>query len=282
MSKRNILKITLPKNNFPVSNELKNKELRKRLIELNDPLILVIGWAGGIDKYVSKYSDIWEEKNCITARYCVSAADGFSSKDTGTLAAANIVEELQERLGVEKRPVLIHSFSNGGGSIYRRLVQNDNYKELKIIGSIIDSAPGKRRLLGGINAVNSTLIAMNAPLLYRYAKVAVFILRSVLKAIWQTFWGKVDHVYKGLIHIPVRWPEGYIYSEKDDVIYADDVREFIDNRKRKAGGSFDIETLQLKDSDHVQHLRKYPILYKEFCFNFFDKAFTIYNQNAKL
>lgn len=111
MSGKHILNISFPKNGFVSAYELRNSEIKRRFTDVQDPLILILGWAGGLDRHVSKYSDIWDEKNCITARYCVPASDGFSAKDTGTPAAAAIIKELNERVDLKNnRPVLIHSF----------------------------------------------------------------------------------------------------------------------------------------------------------------------------
>lgn len=111
MSGKSILQISFPKNKFSLGNEMNKFDLKKRLKNIQDPLVLILGWAGGLDRHVSKYSDIWNEKNCITVRYCLPANDGFSAKDTGTPTAAAILKELNQRVDLSNsRPILIHSF----------------------------------------------------------------------------------------------------------------------------------------------------------------------------
>lgn len=172
--------------------------------------------------------------------------------------------------------------SNGGTSIYRRIIENDNYNDLNIIGNIIDSAPGKRRLMNGIKALNSALTAMKISTLSKYTHLCFFILRSIFKVFWHKIFGRNELIFEYLKNLPQKWDEAYIFSKKDDIIFYKDVKELVEHRKKQNKSNHHVKSLELDDSEHVQHFRKYPKNYIDFCYNFLDDAYVKFYQNSKL
>lgn len=62
-------------------------------------------------------------------------------------------------------------------------------------------------------------------------------------------------------------PQLYLYSEEDELIGVKDVEEYIEHVKKKLNVQY-VDSYNFKDSQHVQHFRKYPDIYKK-CINEF-------------
>lgn len=60
----------------------------------------------------------------------------------------------------------------------------------------------------------------------------------------------------------------YIYSIADKICSAKSIEKFLTSQK-KVGKKVQVQCWP--DSEHVDHLRKYPDLYKTLCINFFEK-----------
>ncbi|KAM8805490.1 transmembrane protein 53 [Eudromia elegans] len=196
----------------------------------------------------------------------------FFSESLGIKSLQSPAKRLLELLfdhSMENRPVLFHVFSNGGVMLYRYILEalhtQQPFKSLRVVGTIFDSAPGKRNLRGGLRALETVLVSTNVLLkyflLFSFATTAV-VMRIVLYPL--TRFVHETH-YDALLKAPSRWPELYLYSQADAVIKARDVEQMADARQHLGVST---KAVDFSDSAHVSHLRAYPTSYSNLCRTF--------------
>ena len=116
--------------------------------------IVLLGWLGSEMRYLNKYSDAWAALECSTLN--VIDTRSFFRQFWVPGRAAEVAQIIMRELIKDKsddRPLVIHVFSNGGASVYTKLVEQIynynavfNYKPLHVAGVIFDSCPGIRYL----------------------------------------------------------------------------------------------------------------------------------------
>lgn len=84
------------------------------------PVILLLGWAGCQDKFLKKYSKIYEDKGFIVIRYSAPVANVFWDK-TGMIRTAEGINKFIRDAKLEEHPVFLHIFSNGGAFLYEHI-----------------------------------------------------------------------------------------------------------------------------------------------------------------
>ncbi|NXT82724.1 TM53B protein, partial [Zapornia atra] len=236
------------------------------------PVVILLGWAGCQDKYLAKYSAIYSQKGCTVIRYTAPWRMIFFSETFGIRSLQTPARQLLELLfdySVENRPVLFHVFSNGGVMLYRYVLEalrtHKPFKNLKVAGTIFDSAPGRRNLRGALRALATVLASTNVLLKYflllTFATTAV-VLRILLYPL--TRFIHESH-YDALLRAPSRWPELYLYSQADAIIQASDVKDMADARQRLG---VPVKAVDFSDSAHVSHMRAYPTYYCNLCTTF--------------
>ncbi|GBO07201.1 Transmembrane protein 53, partial [Araneus ventricosus] len=86
-----------------------------------EPVIILFGWAGCVDRYLAKYSEIYQKKGCTTIRYITSpnvvSPRCIDEKKIHNLAG-NVINLLLD-MKFDKHPIFFHVFSNGGATVYR-------------------------------------------------------------------------------------------------------------------------------------------------------------------
>ncbi|NWS55767.1 TM53B protein, partial [Chunga burmeisteri] len=236
------------------------------------PVVILLGWAGCQDKYLAKYSAIYSQKGCTVIRYTAPWRMIFFSETFGIRSLQTPARRLLELLfdySIENRPVLFHVFSNGGVMLYRYITEalhtHKPFKNLKVAGTIFDSAPGRRNLRGGLRALATVLVSMNVLLKYflllAFATTAV-VLRILLYPL--TRFIHESH-YDALLKAPSRWPELYLYSQADAIIKASEVKHMADARQQLG---VSVRAVDFLDSAHVSHMRAYPTYYSNLCTTF--------------
>uniref|UniRef100_A0A803W7X6 Transmembrane protein 53 n=3 Tax=Ficedula albicollis TaxID=59894 RepID=A0A803W7X6_FICAL len=236
------------------------------------PVVILLGWAGCQDKYLAKYSAIYSQKGCTVIRYTAPWRMVFFSETFGIRSLQTPARHLLELLfdySIEDRPVLFHVFSNGGAMLYRYILEalhtHKSFKNLRVAGTIFDSAPGRRNLQGGLRALATVLVSMNALLryflLFTFASAAV-VLRMLLYPL--TRFLHQSH-YDALLAAPSRWPELYLYSQADLIIQASEVQLMADGRQQLG---VPVKAVDFSDSPHVSHMRLYPTYYRSLCTTF--------------
>ncbi|NXH50824.1 TM53B protein, partial [Dicaeum eximium] len=236
------------------------------------PVVILLGWAGCRDRYLAKYSAIYSQKGCTVIRYTAPWRMIFFSETFGIRSLQTPARQLLELLfdcRVENRPVLFHVFSNGGAMLYRYVIEalhaHNTFKNLRVAGTIFDSAPGRRNLRGGLRALATVLVSMNVLLKYflllAFASAAV-VLRILLYPL--TRFLHESH-YDALLNAPSRWPELYLYSQADDIIKASEVQLMASARQQLG---VPVKAVDFSDSAHVGHMRAYPTYYCSLCTTF--------------
>ncbi|XP_007444286.1 transmembrane protein 53 [Python bivittatus] len=240
--------------------------------KINRPVVIMLGWAGCKDRYLEKYSAIYLQKGCVVIRYTAPWRFVFFSESLGIKSLQNLAKKLLELLfdiKVQTKPLLFHVFSNGGFMLYRYIVEllhtQQQFQHLRVVGTIFDSAPGRKNLRGGLRALSVVLASYNVCvkyfLLLSFA-VLVVTLRIMLYPV--TRFVHESH-YEAMLNQPSKWPELYFYSKADSVILASDVENMVQARRQH---QVLVKTVDFVHSDHVSHLRAYPTSYATHCISF--------------
>ncbi len=154
--------------------------------------------------------------------------------------------------------------------VYRYIVEflhsDKQFSSLSVIGAVVDSAPGKGNVRGGLRALSSTLGPKISPVL-RFVLLAlfavtVFLLRIVLYPL--TRFIHKNH-YDAVKDRPPAWPHLYLYSRADQVIRSRDIEAFMEVLKQK---SVPVDSLDFGSSPHVDHFRVFPQQYAQKCRDF--------------
>ncbi|NXD14191.1 TM53B protein, partial [Nothocercus nigrocapillus] len=236
------------------------------------PVVILLGWAGCQDRHLAKYSAIYSQRGCAIIRYTAPWRMVFFMESFGIKSLQTPARKLLELLfdySMENRPVLFHVFSNGGVMLYRYILEavhtEQPFKSLRVVGTIFDSAPGRRNLRGALRALETVLVSANVLLkyflLFSFATTAV-VMRIILYPL--TRFMHETH-YDALLKAPSRWPELYLYSQADAIIKASDVEQMADARQRLGVSA---RAVDFSDSAHVSHLRAYPTSYSNLCRTF--------------
>lgn len=238
------------------------------------PVILLFGWAGCQDKYLAKYSQIYEEKGLITLRYTAPVKCLFWKRYQMVKIGERLVKLLID-LNFDNHPIIIHCFSNGGAFLYQNfsLAMKNSPKSLSICGVIFDSAPGRRRMLSLFRAI-SAIIGGN--IVYNFSMS--IIMTMFLSMIWI-----YEVISNSIFPHPIfqtdplenlkdesnRWPQHFIYSKADTLIPYTDIEYFANYRKSLG---VDVTTLCFESSLHVKHLATNRDCYINSVYNFIHKC----------
>lgn len=235
--------------------------------------MILLGWAGCKDKHLSKYSSIYNEQGCVTIRYTAPLKTVFISESFGYKELKSTALKLLEILfdyEVENSPIFFHIFSNGGFMLYRYIVEllhsDKHFSSLRVVGAVVDSAPGSGNVRGALRALMATLGSNISPVL-RYVLLAlfavtVFLLRIVLYPL--TKYVHKNH-YDAVQERPPAWPHLHLYSAADQVIRHRDIEVFIEAVKQKG---VPVDSFDFVSSPHVGHFRDFPGQYTEKCRTF--------------
>ncbi|NXC24597.1 TM53B protein, partial [Campylorhamphus procurvoides] len=236
------------------------------------PVVILLGWAGCQDKYLAKYSAIYSQKGCTVIRYTAPWRMVFFSETFGIKSLRTPARQLLELLfdyRFEDRPVLFHVFSNGGVMLYRYIIEalhtHKSFKNLRVAGTVFDSAPGRRNLIGALRALAIVLVSMN--MLLKYFLLLTFATAAVVLRILLYPLSRFIHEshYDALLKSPSCWPELYLYSQADAIIKASEVKYMADTRQRLG---VPVKAVDFSDSAHVSHMRVYPTYYRSLCMTF--------------
>ncbi|XP_036410682.1 transmembrane protein 53 [Megalops cyprinoides] len=238
-----------------------------------EPVVMLLGWAGCKDKHLSKYSSIYNEQGCITVRYTAPLKTVFISESFGYKELSTIAHKLLELLydyEVENNPIFFHVFSNGGFMLYRYMAEllcsHGRFSTLKVVGTVVDSAPGSQNVRGALRAITASLGPnINVVLLYFLLALfacMVFLLRIVLYSV--TKYIHKNH-YDALRDSPSPWPQLYLYSRADRVIRHRDVELMVKAVQEKG---VPVDSFDFGTPAHVSLFRDFPEEYSRRCLDF--------------
>ncbi|KAJ8346158.1 hypothetical protein SKAU_G00303510 [Synaphobranchus kaupii] len=244
---------------------------------LKEPVVILLGWGGCKDKHLTKYSSIYNERGCITIRYTAPLKTVFISEAFGYKelnATAHKLLELLYDYEVENNPIFFHVFSNGGFMLYRYMAEllhsHGRFSTLRVVGAVVDSAPGSQNVRGALRAITAALGPnTNAVLLYFLLGLfgfMVFLLRIVLYSV--TKYIHKNH-YDALRDHPPAWPQLYLYSRVDRMIRHRDVEQMVKAVQEKG---ITVDSFDFGTSAHVSHFRDFPEEYSSRCLAFLTQS----------
>ncbi|CAN2391495.1 Eukaryotic protein of unknown function (DUF829) [Pristimantis euphronides] len=238
-----------------------------------EPVVILLGWGGCKDKHLAKYSSIYHNEGCVVIRYIATWRTVFIAESLGLSSLRDQAKKLLELLfdyEIDKNPIVFHVFSNGGFMVYRYMVEllhsHRQLSKLHVVGTIFDSAPGNRNVLGSVRALN-TVLATRTNFLLRYLAlllfaIMVFVLRILLYP--ATRFLHENH-YDAMKNDPSLWPHLYLYSHSDQIITHGDIENMVDIRRRRR---LPTQSVAFEKSEHVCHYRRYPKKYATICTSF--------------
>ncbi|CAJ0594368.1 unnamed protein product [Cylicocyclus nassatus] len=236
--------------------------------------VLLLGWAMARDYHLTKYAQIYEKMGLTTLRF-TSAFTGHTRNLKYSRDISGLMDNLRSVLASPKDRLALHVFSmNGIYTLCSLLLQ---YPELDILGRtdgiIFDSCPVL------FDASSPRSFATLANVLARTVQNAS--LWEKLKfAVWRAYFTMGIRFF--LLEQGVRRQLGlslteftpyhflrdhpqlphhlsFIYSDKDRICPPESLTQFHEAVAEKGK---QVDVLHLKDSNHVEHLKKYP---DEYC-----------------
>lgn len=241
-----------------------------------EPVIILFGWAGCVDRYLAKYSEIYQKKGYTTIRYTTSQnVVSPMVIDEGKICnlAENVVELLID-MKFNSHPIFFHIFSNGGATVYRyvsELIRKKHSEEIMVRGCVFDSCPAKVRASGFIRA---SMAMTDGNIFKKYLIALVALLRATIFSVYSVFYnfftGKINYyrVWNALLEEPNICPQLFLFSKADDVCSWDTIQEFAEIRKKKG---VDVTIALFEDSPHVKHLITYREEYQKYVYTFIEK-----------
>ena len=226
------------------------------------PVVVLLGWAGCKDRYLAKYSAMYEEKGCITLRYTAPVECLFWRRDKMPYIGKRLIQVITDK-SLDQYPIFFHVFSNGGAFLYQHvsLAMQQANTPLKVKGVIFDSAPGERRLTALFKAISAIIgghPVLNIPM--------SFFITIFLSVLW--FFEVIAHAFGlgypvqtnpiALAEEAYSWPQLFLYSNTDTLIPASDVEKFA---SRRAERGVRVQLVLFTNSPHVKHYTTYPDVY---------------------
>ncbi|CAK9825404.1 Transmembrane protein 53 [Anthophora retusa] len=276
---------------FPSSPTLNNddkgyyklNQLKELYKKHEQPVIVLLGWAGCQDKYLAKYSAIYEEKCCITLRYTAPVKCLFWQRDKLPNIGKRLIKVIKSK-NLDQHPIFFHVFSNGGAFLYQHvsLAMQKDYTPLKVKGVIFDSAPGERRLTALFKAISAIIGGhplMNIPmsLLITIFLSILWLLEVIAHALGREY--PVQTNPFALVEESYSWPQLFLYSNADTLIPASDVEKFA---SRRAERGVWVQLVLFTNSPHVKHYATYRDVYANTVFDFIIDCFSnTENQKTK-
>ncbi|XP_052899095.1 transmembrane protein 53-B [Anopheles moucheti] len=260
--------IKFPSPNFRSDTQTAESDYVFVCNETNVPIVLLLGWAGCQDKYLMKYSKIYEDRGLITIRYTAPVENLFW-KRAGMHQIGEKILKLIYDMNFDSHPLIFHVFSNGGAFLYQHiaLALRRSKSPINICGMIFDSAPGDRRIVGLYRAITaiygkerrcntllSALMAVAAILLWTFEDAFNYVLNFIKPRGYEV---QTNPSYN-LKYESNAWPQLFLYSREDLLIPYTDIEKFA-NYRRRCG--VDVRMVCFERSEHVKHYIRHPQQY---------------------
>ncbi|EDW89836.1 transmembrane protein 53 isoform X2 [Drosophila yakuba] len=245
------------------------------------PIVMLLGWAGCQDRYLMKYSKIYEERGLITVRY-TAPVDSLFWKRSEMIPIGEKILKLIQDMNFDAHPLIFHIFSNGGAYLYQHinLAVMKHKSPLHVRGVIFDSAPGERRILSLYRAITAIYgrkkrcNCLAALVITITLSIMWFVEESVsaLKSLFVPSSPIRPSPFCDLKNEANRYPQLFLYSKADIVIPYRDVEKFI--RLRRDQG-IQVSSVCFEDAEHVKIYIKYPKQYVKCVCNFIKNCMAV-------
>uniref|UniRef100_A0A8R1HZ65 Transmembrane protein 53 n=1 Tax=Caenorhabditis japonica TaxID=281687 RepID=A0A8R1HZ65_CAEJA len=253
----------------------------KEVVPGSKTLVVLFGWAGCRDRYLSKYAQYYQEAGISTIRFTVpiSRIRGFNSYYPFVVSFHTMLLELL-REHSEISTIYFHVFSMNGCSLLAaywdqiKTLEESDQVESKSRGLIFDSCPAFISPAQSAHAISFATLPPShfhgairgtyRAVLYTYFSIqsGVLWLRALLE---EGIYEKCYAYFKmiSLENLPKK--QLFIYGPADLVCSEESIIEFA-TLMEKRGVS--ISKCRLLDSLHCQHLRSHPVTYTRECLDF--------------
>jgi len=265
-------------------------------------VVLMFGWFGSKKQHVRKYANLYTDRKCAvvfgiapflsvtfghtpTFRKLVRESVGEVCKIVRHVEKEKRIHVIKQEsdqslanTAGESLPILIHSFSNGGTFVTTELTsmiqegkkaedkENQDKIDLRLFADriksggfeIFDSAPAYLYPEKFHQVIESA--APNKPIMV-VSKILVTIASKLIE-LSDLMSGREPYptrFWKNMIESDLCKRQVFLYSTTDALTDSLKVEELIQLRKSRGIEVFD---LNFKDSEHVQHWRKYPKEYE--------------------
>ena len=236
------------------------------------PLMVVCGFADGKIQFTQKYADLYQDMG-FRVLILQSTFFDFLVKPKSWVHWSSY-QATKDKIGSR---VSFHIMSNGGARSFCCFEDHfkSNFKPLEIELMIIDSCPTlEAKTFPGTKFFVSWLPNI-------VAKVLDIVLIPFLMG--SSLWSKVNpkssvfYQQRQRLLCDLKVPKLFLYSQADLVVPACDIEEAIDIAR--VNGS-KVESVDFKDSLHVQHFRMHPNKYTASIKQFLIKYLCSYSRAA--
>uniref|UniRef100_A0A0M3I534 Transmembrane protein 53 n=1 Tax=Ascaris lumbricoides TaxID=6252 RepID=A0A0M3I534_ASCLU len=245
-------------------------------------IVVLIGWAGCKDSYLAKYSAIYERRGITTLRYTVRITNrAMRHAHVPARFTLPMVDALNELIASPARKILFHFFSMNSIFALSSLLASCGPTLMdRAVAAVFDSTPAKYATTFG-TVLDFTLpqqFPSAGPLMLAAIKYIVLRLNDINEyknSILSTIDGKPER--REIFYWAARCAnlpklQLYIYSRKDAACPHESIRAFCEEQISKRGAK--AFTMFCEDSEHVQHLRRYPDLYISTVNEFLDRVIS--------
>ncbi|XP_055683953.1 transmembrane protein 53 [Lutzomyia longipalpis] len=250
------------------------------------PIVLLLGWAGCQDKYLMKYSKIYEDRGLITVRYTAPVENLFWKRSSLKVIGEKILKLIYD-MNFDAHPLFFHVFSNGGAYMYQHInyAMRRSTRPVQVWGMIFDSAPGERRfssLYGAISAIYGRERSFNwlVSFLISATLTVMWLIEdvySVIRSFWNPHEPPLWNPMKNLKNATHSCPQMFLYSKEDTIIPYQDIESFADYRQSK--GVF-VKKICFEKSEHVKHFIVHPQYYVKCVCRFISDCLASYQASG--
>lgn len=243
----------------------------------NAPLVFLFGWAGCQDRYLAKYSEIYEKLGCSIVRYTLPVKRSTSNRHFALHIYERVLNIEEDELNF---PILFHLFSMNGCSLFSALWQlldissNGSSVKQMVKGIIFDSCPANVLPWQKAEAISVATMPSNKVSRYacRLLLAGIYSIDRALIWLQSNFESNVyeqNFPYFNLIKIPdLPKLQLYLYSSADTICSAKSIEEF---QVAQLDRSCVIRSQCWNDSPHVEHFRAHTEEYSQLCLDFLNE-----------
>ncbi|KAH8815813.1 hypothetical protein F5884DRAFT_194989 [Xylogone sp. PMI_703] len=221
-------------------------------------VILLIAWLNALPRHISKYAAVYT-KLYPNARIIAITTDTLNSifhSQAVNLHRVAPVLDILYNLPPDAR-ILVHSFSNGGGTTLCLLAGaylTKTGKPLPMTALVLDSAPGRARYAASVRAFT---VGLPKNVIVKFLGELFFrVLFGVMILYFSVFGGEnpIEWLRRRLNErelFDVEAPRLYVYGDRDVMVDWRDVEDHVADAR---GKGYVVENLRLEGSGHVSHL----------------------------
>jgi len=241
-------------------------------------LVIICAWANALPKHIAKYTTAYQHLMPYARILVLESAMGdliyrsHASQRASLQSALDVVAATQKHSNdittshlAKTHGIFLHIFSNGGINAAVQLtsaMQDRGAPPLRPRAMLIDSAPsrGNDTYAQFMGAMRATIPA-NLHLLAWPILVLVYAYFWTMQACGMelTMVANARRLLDIEELVPQTTPVGFVYSEMDQVVAADDVRWYASKVKQQQNRKKVLEWCA--DGKHVGHMAKDPVRY---------------------